>query len=156
MCMLQFAKDTSGATTIDFVVLTAGIVGLGVAVATAVSPGVNRSAVQIALATGDPENLMPGLAENIVTDNSSVYDNEDRFGPQRLFDGDMNTMFHSRWDSPEGYEYVNLDLGEPQTVTSVVMYPRPHPCCRDRFDGAQVVLLDSAGTEIYRSDPVEG
>ncbi|TDX29296.1 Flp family type IVb pilin [Rhodovulum visakhapatnamense] len=36
-----FAKDESGAVTVDWVVLTAAIVGLGIAVLTAVRGGVN-------------------------------------------------------------------------------------------------------------------
>lgn len=45
----NFAKDESGAVTVDFVVLTAGIVGLGILIVSAVTPEVTATAEQIAL-----------------------------------------------------------------------------------------------------------
>ncbi len=44
----NFAKDESGAVTVDFVVLTAGIVGLGILIVSAVTPEVEATADQIA------------------------------------------------------------------------------------------------------------
>jgi Flp pilus assembly pilin Flp len=44
----NFAKDESGAVTVDLVVLTAAIVGLGIAVLTTVSGGVNTLSADIA------------------------------------------------------------------------------------------------------------
>jgi Flp pilus assembly pilin Flp len=44
----NFAKDESGAVTVDWVVLTAAIVGLGIAVLTTVSGGVNTLSADIA------------------------------------------------------------------------------------------------------------
>ncbi|MBL8562414.1 MAG: pilus assembly protein [Gemmobacter sp.] len=44
----NFAKDESGAVTVDFVVLTAGIVGLGILIVSAVTPQVELTAAQIA------------------------------------------------------------------------------------------------------------
>jgi len=43
----SFLRAETGAVTLDYVVLTAGIVGLGIAVASAVSPGVDVGAEQI-------------------------------------------------------------------------------------------------------------
>ena len=43
----NFAKDESGAVTVDFVVLTAGIVGLGILIVSAVTPEVQATADQI-------------------------------------------------------------------------------------------------------------
>ena len=45
---LNFAKDESGAVTVDWVVLTAAIVGLGIAVLATVSGGVNTLSADIA------------------------------------------------------------------------------------------------------------
>ena len=42
-----FAKEESGAVTVDFVVLTAGIVGLGILIVSAVTPEVQATADQI-------------------------------------------------------------------------------------------------------------
>jgi len=44
---MRFLHDEKGAITVDWVVLTAGLVGLGLAVSAAVSPGVDRGAEQI-------------------------------------------------------------------------------------------------------------
>lgn len=44
----KFSKDELGAVTVDFVVLTAGIVGLGILIVQAVTPEVQATADQIA------------------------------------------------------------------------------------------------------------
>ena len=46
----NFSKDESGAVTVDWVVLTAGIVGLGLAVAAVVRPAVSNLGNKIATA----------------------------------------------------------------------------------------------------------
>ena len=43
----RFAKDEDGAVTVDWVVLTAAIVGLGLIVMTAIRPGVSALATNI-------------------------------------------------------------------------------------------------------------
>ena len=42
-----FKNDESGAVTVDWVVLTAAIVGLGIAVFTTISPGIEGAAAAI-------------------------------------------------------------------------------------------------------------
>lgn len=42
-----FKKDESGAVTVDWVVLTAALVGLGLAVILAITPGLNNAATAI-------------------------------------------------------------------------------------------------------------
>ena len=42
-----FKKDESGAVTVDWVVLTAALVGLGLAVILAIPPGLNNAATAI-------------------------------------------------------------------------------------------------------------
>lgn len=49
----NFAADESGAVTVDWVVLTAAIVGLGIAVIASVSTGVNNLAESISEAVTD-------------------------------------------------------------------------------------------------------
>ena len=58
MTMIQnFAKSESGAVTVDWVVLTAALVGLGLAVMAVVSGGVENLSQDIgaSLAAADPE-----------------------------------------------------------------------------------------------------
>ncbi|HHX91270.1 MAG TPA: pilus assembly protein [Paracoccus sp.] len=50
-----FSNDESGAVTVDWVVLTAAIVGLGIAVIMSVSGGVNNLASNISDALGEVE-----------------------------------------------------------------------------------------------------
>jgi len=60
----RFVASEKGAITVDYVVLTAGLVGLGVAVTAAVQPGVGRGADSIAevmWAAGDHLSLLPTL-----------------------------------------------------------------------------------------------
>jgi Flp pilus assembly pilin Flp len=54
----NFAKSESGAVTVDWVVLTAALVGLGLAVMAVVSGGVQdlSGEIQASLATADPGN----------------------------------------------------------------------------------------------------
>ncbi|WFE73829.1 Flp family type IVb pilin [Roseinatronobacter sp. S2] len=51
----NFAADESGAVTVDWVVLTAAIVGLGIAVIASVSGGVNNLAERISTAVSTTE-----------------------------------------------------------------------------------------------------
>lgn len=57
----KFQKDEDGAVTVDWVVLTAAIVGLGVAVITAVSTGVDDLGTQI------QTNLEAGTVKDLST-----------------------------------------------------------------------------------------
>jgi Flp pilus assembly pilin Flp len=50
-----FLNDDSGAVTVDWVVLTAAIVGLGIAVITSVSGGTNELATKISSNLADGE-----------------------------------------------------------------------------------------------------
>jgi Flp pilus assembly pilin Flp len=48
MRMLKnFSKDESGAVTVDWVVLTAAVVGLGLVVMTTIRPGISAAAASI-------------------------------------------------------------------------------------------------------------
>ena len=56
--MSNFVKEESGAITVDWVVLTAALVGLGLAVLTVVGDGVNSSANATADAMADDQTIM--------------------------------------------------------------------------------------------------
>ena len=59
----QFSKDECGAVTVDWVVLTAAIVGLGIAVIASVAGGVNDLASNISGSLSDGQvNTLAGLA----------------------------------------------------------------------------------------------
>ncbi|MBR3370594.1 MAG: hypothetical protein IKG52_08185 [Rhodobacteraceae bacterium] len=59
----SFAADESGAVTVDWVVLTAAIVGLGIAVIASVQGGVNSLANSISSAvSGTSVGTTPGAA----------------------------------------------------------------------------------------------
>ena len=55
----NFRKDEAGAVTVDWVVLTAAIVGLGIAVMASVADGV--------------ETLGGGISENLVTQGDATF-----------------------------------------------------------------------------------
>ena len=60
----NFAADESGAVTVDWVVLTAAIVGLGIAVIASVQGGVNSLANAISEAVSETEiGTEPGAAD---------------------------------------------------------------------------------------------
>ena len=61
----NFAKDESGAVTVDWVVLTAAIVGLGILVIQAVTPGVRELGAKISEEVGamEPSEGLAGGTE---------------------------------------------------------------------------------------------
>jgi Flp pilus assembly pilin Flp len=60
----NFIRDESGAVTVDWVVLTAAIVGLGIAVILAVSTGVNSLGSKISSSLSEGQvNTLSGLAD---------------------------------------------------------------------------------------------
>ena len=60
-----FAKDEDGAVTVDWVVLTAAIVGLGVAAVTSVSGGINTLAGSISTGvSGQTVGTASGTSSN--------------------------------------------------------------------------------------------
>lgn len=65
--MAQFFKTESGAVTVDWVVLTAGLVGLGLAVMAVVSTGVQNAAE-------DVEDKLVGtlITTSFAPDNASI------------------------------------------------------------------------------------
>ena len=56
----KFRNDESGAVTVDWVVLTAAIVGLGIAVVVAVGPGLQQLAGNISTTVGGIEVTLDG------------------------------------------------------------------------------------------------
>jgi Flp pilus assembly pilin Flp len=57
----HFAKDEDGAVTVDWVVLTAAIVGLGLVVMNTIEPGITGAANAI---TADLEDAADGVFDN--------------------------------------------------------------------------------------------
>lgn len=55
-----FLKDEAGAVTVDWVVLTAAIVGLGLVVFTFVRPAISNLAVDIGLEVSEAGSVMKG------------------------------------------------------------------------------------------------
>jgi len=58
-----FARDEDGAVTVDWVVLTAAIVGLGIAAITSVSQGVNSLGTEISSDLNDASNIGAGVTD---------------------------------------------------------------------------------------------
>jgi Flp pilus assembly pilin Flp len=69
--MMNFAKSESGAVTVDWVVLTAALVGLGLAVMALVSSGVENLGTDIRneLANTQPEQNPFGTNVNVTSGN---------------------------------------------------------------------------------------
>ena len=71
----NFAADESGAVTVDWVVLTAAIVGLGIAVMASVSTGVNDLGTDISTAlSGATVNGLGELGSNTSGSGSGASD----------------------------------------------------------------------------------
>ena len=82
-------------------------------------------------------------------DQSSFYANWT--SPKRLFDGTLTTMAHTKDGKTN---WFRIDLGKGYSVIDKVMvYNRMNPwwCCKDRWAGSFVKLLDKDGVEIMRS-----
>ena len=93
-------------------------------------------------------NIVKDFGDNTV-DQSSFY--ADWTSPKRLFDGTLTTMAHTKDGKTN---WFRIDLGKEYSVIDKVMvYNRMNPwwCCRDRWAGSFVKLLNKKGEEIMRS-----
>ncbi|WP_224813878.1 Flp family type IVb pilin [Hasllibacter sp. MH4015] len=66
MNLANFIKSESGAVTVDWVVLTAALVGLGLAVMSVVSGGVENLSTDIGQSLADTDPLTDPFANNTV------------------------------------------------------------------------------------------
>ncbi|MBY4895041.1 hypothetical protein A8B78_03985 [Jannaschia sp. EhC01] len=62
----NFASNESGAVTVDWVVLTAALVGLGLAVMSVVSGGVENLSTDIGQSLADTDPLSDPFTDNVV------------------------------------------------------------------------------------------
>ena len=62
--IIGFRDDTSGATTVEFVVLTAAVIGLGIAVASSIGAGA-------AEASADAQKCLNNIGRKVTNDNLS-------------------------------------------------------------------------------------
>ena len=93
-------------------------------------------------------NIVKDFGDDAV-DQSSFY--ADWTSPKRLFDGTLTTMAHTKDGKTN---WFRIDLGKEYSVIDKVMvYNRMNPwwCCRDRWAGSFVKLLDSNKKLIVRS-----
>jgi hypothetical protein len=93
-------------------------------------------------------NIVRDFVDDTV-DQSSFY--ADWTSPKRLFDGTLTTMAHTKDGKTN---WFRIDLGKEYSVIDKVMvYNRMNPwwCCRDRWAGSFVKLLDSNKNLIVRS-----
>ena len=93
-------------------------------------------------------NIVRDFVDDTV-DQSSFY--ADWTSPKRLFDGTLTTMAHTKDGKTN---WFRIDLGKEYSVIDKVMvYNRMNPwwCCRDRWAGSFVKLLDSNKKLIVRS-----
>ena len=93
-------------------------------------------------------NIVRDFVDDTV-DQSSFY--ADWTSPKRLFDGTLTTMAHTKDGKTN---WFRIDLGKEYSVIDKVMvYNRMNPwwCCRDRWAGSFVKLLNKKGEEIMRS-----
>ena len=93
-------------------------------------------------------NIVKDFGDDTV-DQSSFYANWT--SPKRLFDGTLTTMAHTKDGKTN---WFRIDLGKGYSVIDKVMvYNRMNPwwCCKDRWAGSFVKLLDKDGVEIMRS-----
>ncbi|MEC7761254.1 MAG: hypothetical protein VX874_04980 [Pseudomonadota bacterium] len=112
----RFLKDTSGAVTVDWVVLTAAIVGIGVAVLTSVSGGTTTlastvsseiSGMEVLSSSGDWTDLAP---ENGILDcqvdvcQVIPYGGEDM---QNVPNTTGKTNFYSEFEDGEMVDYYD-------------------------------------------------
>jgi fibro-slime domain-containing protein len=94
-------------------------------------------------------NIVKGFGDDTV-DQDSYY--ADWTSPKRLFDGTLTTMAHTKDGKTN---WFRIDLGKEYSVIDKVMvYNRMNPwwCCKDRWAGSFVKLLDSDKNLIVRSN----
>ena len=96
---------------------------------------------------GNPVNILKDYDTSKVTVSSS-YDTQGTYGPEKLFDGNYTSMYHS---AGQANDYIQIDLGDLTTIEEIKIWNR-QDCeqCFKRWDGAYVKLLNPFGEEIVR------
>jgi len=132
MATLQFLTDETGAVTIDMVVLTAGIVGLGLAVTAAVSPGVTTGSNNIA-------NMLNGILASVV--HSGQYETGDDHGW-------VGATLHD-FGSTEGAQVLIPDGNGSESVSQTFDLPDGATTATVSFDLLGVGSIDYEPVDLY-------
>lgn len=103
----NFLRDERGAVTVDWVVMTAAIVGLGVAVTVAVSPGMSQLAGKISDSVGSIELNIGGGGGEEAEEFSGIGPNPDKRGIEYTLDsfGPEGWVGAMAADAPAGYNF---------------------------------------------------
>jgi hypothetical protein len=125
MSFLAFTTDQSGAITVDWTVMTAAVVGLGVASVGAVRLGVQElgTDIQVSLTAAEVTfmempYLLQGLTPELAADRAALYANvstEDIIGWHRGRAQSLITAIQAGHTSPTG-NWSNLSAGETLDV----------------------------------------
>ncbi len=151
----KFKSDDSGAITVDWVVLTAAIVGMGIAVMVAVSSGINDAATDInGEATGAGGNTVTaaitGTALQTSTTWSGLFASDYVAQGAALAPGNNGATYYwatqfATADAPAGYNFDN-PLSDP--VSGNVIYTSDDGL--NYSIGGQVTpISDYTGTAAY-------
>jgi Flp pilus assembly pilin Flp len=101
----RFVRDEDGAVTVDWVVMTAAIVGLGIAVVVAVSPGMTGLAGTISQTVGSFQ-VGGGGGEAEAEVFSGIGANPDKGGFEYWSEGPINSWSDRvAADAPAGYNF---------------------------------------------------
>jgi len=137
----NFVSDEEGAVTVDWVVLTAAVVGIAIAVALTIETGLNAGAGQIST------NLGTQVANLTGTDQSGPMTFDDYINAASGNFGDALAAVED--DAPDGYfsdHSIDMETGLPIYSD----YNSGNPTAETYNIGGEVILASEyTGTKIY-------
>ena len=94
-------------------------------------------------------NIVKGFGNEAVESGSGFY-HERTFPPKLLFDGGTNT-YNLAHSNDAKTNYFKIDLGKDYSVIEKVVVTNRKDCCKDRWAGSYVKLLDNYGNLVKKS-----
>ena len=95
-------------------------------------------------------NIVKGFGNEAVESGSGFYDDMRSFPPEQLFDGSTNTHNFGHTNDAKT-NYFKIDLGKDYSVIEKVVVTNRKDCCKDRWAGSYVKLLDNYGNLVKKS-----
>ena len=96
-------------------------------------------------------NIVKGFGGDKVESETGFYRDGASFPPQQLFDQNTSATYNFGHTKNGETNYFKIDLGKEYSVIDKVMVYNRTDCCKDRWAGTFVKLLDDNGDEIVRS-----
>ena len=96
-------------------------------------------------------NIVKGFGNEAVESGSGFYQDMKSFPPEQLFDGSEDNYNFGHTNDDAKTNYFKIDLGKDYSVIEKVVVTNRKDCCKDRWAGSYVKLLDNYGNLVKKS-----